>query len=174
MFSEEGSIAKNFGMPEMKKKKKYIGSGGIAYPKMNNWFNEQSVLYSNGDGALFSRNFLGFNFPIGYEKSIGFEQQFTSVYGERTWELYDKANVLSCSYNKSSPYFSLIPPVFSLTEQLQRQLLDTNVGSTQVDMIFSYITTNTVTIAQIREAYNNGRIGDYIEAYRDAYAMVYK
>lgn len=173
MFSEEGSLAQNFGMPEMIDAEKYIGSGGIAYPKMNAWFNEQSVVYSNGDGALFSRNFLGFNFPIGYEKSIGFEQQFTSIYGERTWELYESADVLSCTYQKtSSPYFSLVPPVFSLTEQLQRQLMDTNIGSTQVDMIFSYITTNTVSIAQIKDAYASGKIGDYIEAYRDAYDLV--
>jgi hypothetical protein len=173
MFSEEGSSAQNFGMPEMIDTEKYIGSGGIAYPKMNQWFNEQSAAYSNGDGALFSRNFLGFNFPVGYEKSIGFEQQFTTAEGERTWKLYEDAKVLSCTYNKtSSPYFSLVPPVFSMTEQLQRQLLDTNIGSTQVDLIFSYFTTNTVTVARIKDAYANGRIGDYIEAYRDAYSLI--
>ncbi|MCL2128253.1 MAG: hypothetical protein FWH38_08360, partial [Treponema sp.] len=174
-FTEEGSTAQNFGMPEMIDREKYIGSGGIAYPKMNSWFNEQSAVYSNGDGALFSRNFLGFNFPIGYEKSIGFEQQFTTVQGEKTWKLYEDADVLSPTYNKtSSPYFNLIPPVFSLTEQLQRQLLDTNIGSTQVDLIFSYLTTNTTTIDQIKSAYANGKISDYIEAYRDAYGLVAK
>ena len=172
-FSEEGSTAQNFGMPEMIDAEKYIGSGGIAYPKMNNWFNEQSAVYSNGDGALFSRNFLGFNFPIGYEKSIGFEQQYTTIHGERTWKLYEDSNILSCSYNKTdSPYFSLVPPVFSLTNQLQRQLLDTNIGSTQVDMIFNYLTTQTTTIEQIKTSYANGKISDYIEAYRDAYDMV--
>ena len=172
-FSDEGSTAQNFGMPEMIDDEKYIGSGGIAYPKMNNWFNEQSAIYSSGDGALFSRNFIGFNFPIGYEKSIGFEQQFTTEYGERTWKLYEDANVLSCTYNKTaSPYFSLVPPVFSLTNQLQRQLLDTNIGSTQVDMIFNYLTTQTTTIEQIKTAYTSGKISDYIEAYRDAYDMV--
>ena len=175
MFTEEGSTAQNFGMPEIIDTERFIGSGGIAYPKMNQWFNDQAAVYSNGDGALFSRNFLGFNFPIGYEKSIGFEQQFTSVQGERTWDLYEKAHVQSCTYQRSSsPYFNLVPPVFSLTDQLQRQLLDTNIGSAQVDLVFSYITTNTTTIAQIREAYANGRIGDYIEAYRDAYALVSK
>jgi hypothetical protein len=173
MFSEKGSTAQNFGMPDMIDTEKYVGSGGIAYPKMNQWFNEQSAAFSNGDGALFSRNFLGFNFPIGYEKSIGFEQQFTTVYGERTWKLYEDAKVVSQTYNKtSSPYFSLIPPVFSLTEQLQRQLMDTNIGNTQVDMIFSYITTNTTTIDQIKEAYSSGKISAYVEAYRDAYALV--
>ena len=173
MFTDEGSTAQNFGMPEMIDEEPYIGSGGIAYPRMNKWFNEQAAAYSNGDGALFSRNFIGFNFPVGYEKSIGFEQQFTSVQGERTWRLYEDAKVLSCTYNRtSSPYFSLVPPVFSLTSQLQRQLLDTNIGSTQVDMIFNYITTNTTSIAQIREAYNSGRISDYIEVYRDAYDLV--
>jgi len=173
MFSQEGSTAQNFGMPEMIDEEPYIGSGSIAYPKMNGWFNEQATAYSNGDGALFSRNFLGFNFPIGYEKSIGFEQQFTSVYGERTWKLYEEADVLSCSYSKTtSPYFRLVPPVFSLTSQLQRQLLDTNIGATQVDMIFSYLTTSTTTIARIKEAYASGKISDYIEAYRDAYELV--
>ena len=173
MFTEKGNTAQNFGMPEMIDEEPFIGSGGIAYPKMNAWFNEQAVLYSNGDGALFSRNFIGFNFPVGYEKSIGFEQQFTSPAGERTWELYENADVLSMTYNKtSSPYFSLVPPVFSLSSQLYRQLLATNIGATQVDMIFNYITTNTTTIAQIRDAYNAGRIIDYIEVYRDAYALM--
>jgi len=173
MFTEKGNTAQNFGMPEMIDEELFIGSGGIAYPKMNAWFNEQAALYSNGDGALFSRNFIGFNFPIGYEKSIGFEQQFTSPAGERTWELYENADVLSVTYNESSsPYFSLVPPVFSLSNQLHRQLLATNIGATQVDMIFNYITTNTTTIAQIKEAYNAGRIIDYIEVYRDAFALM--
>jgi hypothetical protein len=172
-FSEEGSIAQNFGMPEMIDEEPFIGSGGIAYPRMNAWFNEQSALFSNGDGALFSRNFIGFNFPIGYEKSIGFEQQFTSVFGERTWQLYDETNVLSPAYDETfSPYFSLIPPVFSLTTRLQRQLRNTNIGSTQVDMIFSYLTTQTTTIDQIKEAYDKGRIADFIDIYRDALDLV--
>ncbi|GHV92650.1 hypothetical protein AGMMS50268_31530 [Spirochaetia bacterium] len=175
MFSERGSTAQNFGMPEMIDAQKYIGSGGVAYPKMNKWFNDQAATFSNGDGALFSRNFLGFNFPIGYEKSIGFEQQFTTAEGERTWKLYDDAKVISSTYNKTtSPYFSLVPPVFSLTEQLQRQVLDTNIGSTQVDLIFSYITTNTTGIDQIKQAYASGKIDAYIQAYRDAYALVSK
>jgi hypothetical protein len=173
MFSETGSAAQNFGMPEMIDAEKYIGSGGIAYPRMNKWFNEQSAAFSNGDGALFSRNFLGFNFPIGYEKSIGFEQQFTSPQGERTWKLYEDAGVISPTYGETpSPYYRLVPPVFSLTEQLRRQILDTNIGSTQVDLIFSYLTTNTTGISQIKDAYTSGRIDDYIQAYRDAYALV--
>ena len=175
MFTKEGNTAQNFGMPEMIDTEPFIGSGGIAYPKMNSWFNEQAALYSNGDGALFSRNFIGFNFPVGYEKSIGFEQQFTSVQGERTWVLYESADVLSVTYNEvPSPYFSLVPPVFSLPSRLQRQLLATNIGATQVDMIFNYLTTNTTTIDQIREAYNAGRIIDYIEVYRDAFALISK
>jgi hypothetical protein len=173
MFTEKGNTAQNFGMPEMIDVEPFIGSGGIAYPRMNSWFNEQAAIFSNGDGALFSRNFIGFNFPVGYEKSIGFEQQFTSAAGERTWELYESANVLSVTYNEtSSPYFSLVPPVFSLTSRLQRQLLATNIGATQVDMIFNYITANTTTIDQIREAYSSGRIVDFIEVYRDAFALV--
>jgi hypothetical protein len=173
MFSEKGSIAQNFGMPELIDAEKYIGSGGIAYPKMNAWFNDQAAVFSNGDGALFSRNFLGFNFPIGYEKSIGFEQQFTSPQGEHTWKLYEDAKVLSPTYDETtSPYFRLVPPVFSLNEQLGRQILDTNIGTTQVDLIFSYITTNTTSLGQIKDAYTAGKINDYIQVYRDAYALV--
>jgi hypothetical protein len=140
---------------------------------MNQWFNEQSSLFSNGDGALFSRNFIGFNFPVGYEKSIGFEQQFTTVYGENTWKLYEGAKVRSPGYDTtSSPYFSLVPPVFSLTQQQQRQLLDTNIGTTQTDLLFSYITTSTTSLRQIKDAYVSGKIDTYIETYRDAYALV--
>jgi hypothetical protein len=175
MFSEKGSSAQNFGMPEMIDKEPYIGSGGIAYPRMNKWFNDQAAAFSNGDGSLFARSFIGFNFPIGYEKSIGFEQQYTTVYGERAWKLYDDAKVTTSTYNKtSSPYFSLVPPVFSLTEQQQRQLLDANIGVTQVDLIFSYITTGATSIADIKKAYADGKIDAYIQVYRDAYAMVAK
>jgi hypothetical protein len=174
MFSERGSTAQNFGMPELIDSEKYVSADGTSYPKMNKWFNDQAASF-NQDGALFSRNFIGFNFPIGYEKSIGFEQQYTTAQGERTWKLYNDAKVLSSTYNKtSSPYFSLVPPVFSLTEQLQRQILDTNIGGTQVDLIFNYITTSTTSIADIKNAYASGKIDAYIQAYRDAYAMVSK
>ena len=173
MFSEEGSRVQNFGTPDMNDTEDYIGSGGISYPRMSKWFNEQAVAFSNGDGSLFARNFLGFNFPIGYEKSIGFEQQYTSVYGERTWKLYESVPVLSPTYNQtSSPYLSLVPPVFSFTEQMRRKLLNTNIGETQTDMIFSYIAGGNVTIDQIKNAYTQGRIDDFIEAYRDAYDLV--
>ncbi|MDR3335049.1 MAG: hypothetical protein LBT13_09230 [Treponema sp.] len=176
MFSEKGSIANNFGMPaNIDASEKYVSPNGTSYPKLNKWFNEQSAAFSNGDGALFSRNFLGFNFPIGYEKSIGFEQQFTTAAGERTWKLYEDAQVLSSTYDKtSSLYYSLVPPVFSLTEQQQRQLLDTNIGSTQVDLIFNYITTSTVNVQQIKDAYKNGKVDAYIQIYRDAYEAMAK
>jgi hypothetical protein len=64
--------------------------------------------------------------------------------------------------------------VFSLPSRLQRQLLATNIGMTQTDMIFNYITTNTTTIDQIRDAYNAGRIIDFVEVYRDAFALIKK
>jgi len=67
-----------------------------------------------------------------------------------------------------------VPPVFSLNDQLQRQLLDTNIGNSQAELIFSYITTDTTSIAQIKEAYANGKIDAYIQVYRDAYDEVYK
>jgi hypothetical protein len=175
MFSPEGSKANNFGMPSNIAAGDYISPNGTPYPKLNDWFNEQAATYSNGDGALFSRNFLGFNFPIGYEKSIGFEQEFTTAEGEATWKIYEDAKVLTSTYDKvSSPYFSLVPPVFSLTEQQQRQLLDTNIGNTQVDLIFNYITTNTASIQQIKDAYASGKVDAYVQIYRDAYEAMAK
>ena len=176
MFSEEGSTAQNFGLPEnIDQTQKFIATDGKSYPMLNKWFNEQAAAFANGDGSMFSRNFMGFNFPIGYEKSIGFEKQYTSVYGDNVWKLYEEANVLSSTYNKTdSPYFSLVPPVFSMTEQQRRQVLDTKIGDTQVEMIYSYITTNNTTIKDIKDSYVNGKVDSYIEAYRDSYALMSK
>ncbi|MDR1788270.1 MAG: hypothetical protein LBR16_07465 [Treponema sp.] len=173
MFSEEGNLAQNFGTPDMLDAEPFRGPDGQDYPKMNQWFHENMSKFSNGDGAIFARSFVGYNFPIGYEKSIGFEQQFASPQGQKTWKLYEDAQVLSCTYDKNpSPYFSLVPPVFSMTERLQRQLLDTNISETQTDKIFSYITTNSTTIDDIKTDYRNGKIGLYVLAHRDAYAMM--
>ena len=172
MFSEEGSLAQNFGMPEMIDDEPFINPEGVAFPRMNAWFNEQAERFTNGDGALFSRSFVGFNFPIGFAKSIGFEQQFTSVYGEQAWRLYGEANVLSPSYHSDHPFFTLVPPVFSFSPRLQRQLQGTNIGSGQIDMIFSFITTGGPSPEQIREAFNNGRVNDFVRIHRDAFALM--
>jgi hypothetical protein len=174
-FSAAGSQANNFGWTAtIDPGAKYTAPDGQVYPSLSKWFNDEAAKV-NQDGALFSRNFLGFNFPIGYEKSIGFEQQFTTPLGEKTWKLYNDAKVLSSTYDTvKSPYYSLVPPVFSFTEQQLRQLLDTNIGSTQVDLIFNYITTNATTVQQIKDSYKNGKADAYIQAYRDAYAAVSK
>jgi len=174
MFSEEGYVAQNFGMPEMIDDEPFINTEGVAFPKMNAWFNEQSELFANGDGALFSRSFVGFNHPIGYQKSIGFEQQFTSIYGEQAWALYGSVDMFMPSYDSENPYFTLVPPVFSFDSRLQRQLQGTNVGESQTDMLFSFITTGTPSPQQIREAYTNGRGDDFLRIHRDAFAMMRK
>jgi hypothetical protein len=174
-FSAAGSQANNFGWPAtIASDTKYTAPDRQVYPSLSKWFNDEAAKV-NQDGALFSRNFLGFNFPIGYEKSIGFEQQFTTALGEKTWKLYNDAKVKSSTYDKvSSPYYSLVPPVFSFTEQQLRQVLDTNIGATQVDLIFNYITTNAATVQQIKDAYKNGKVDAYIQTYRDAYSAVSK
>jgi hypothetical protein len=175
MFSEEGHTANNYGTPDMIDPAPFIGSSGRSYPRMNDWFNNTSAHFQQ-DGALFSRNFIGFNFPIGYQKCIGFEQQFTSPQGEWTWQLYEEANVLSNTYGITySPFFSLIPPVFSMTTQQIRQLRDTNIGDSQVNLIFSFLTTNsaeTPTIERIRQEFANGRIDDFVQIHREAFAML--
>jgi hypothetical protein len=172
MFSPEGSDVQNYGMPELIEPEPFVNVAGEEFPKMNAWFNEQAAIFSNGDGAFFSRSFMGFNHPIGYQKSIGFEQQFLSVPGEQAWAIHLEADILFPSYNDEHPYFTLAPTVFSLDSRLQRQLEMTNVGSTQVDMIFNYLTTGSPSITQIKEAYVNARVDDYIEIHRRAYAMM--
>ena len=172
MFSREGSDAQNFGMPELIDPEPYVNVEGVSFPKMNIWFNEQAALFANGDGSFFSRSFIGFNHPIGYPKSIGFEQQFTSVYGENAWALHGGAEILSPSYNSDQPYFTLAPTIFSLDSRLQRQLEMTNINNTQVDLIFNYLTTGSPTLQQIREAYKNAKVDDYIEIHRKAYNMM--
>jgi hypothetical protein len=172
MFSEEGHNAQNFGMPDIIDAEPFINSEGALFPKMNDWFNEQAMAFSNGDGAMFSRNFIGFNFPIGYQKSIGFEQQFTSPIGERAWDIHGQADIFSPSYNSADPFLTLAPTVFSLSLRLQRQMEMTNIGNTQVDMLFNYLTTGSPTPQQIREAFNHARAEDYLDIHRRAFVMM--
>ncbi|MCL2231546.1 MAG: hypothetical protein FWB99_00540 [Treponema sp.] len=172
MFSPEGCDAQNFGMPEMIDPTPFMNPAGVAFPKMNSWFNEQAAAFTNGDGALFSRSFVGFNFPIGYRKSIGFEQQFTSAYGEQTWALYAATNILQPTYYSDNPLLTLIPPAFSFNSRLQRQLEMTNIGATQTDMIFSFVTTGSPSPQEIRESFVNGRVDDFVRVHREAFAMM--
>jgi hypothetical protein len=111
--------------------------------------------------------------PIGYSKEIGFEYQYTSAQGFASWKLYNEANIFSSTYKATtSPYFSLVPPVFSLTEVDSDILATLNIGDSQVDAMFAYVTGAQNAAADweaIKQLYVAAGIEDYIDIYRVAY-----
>jgi hypothetical protein len=177
MFSEEGNNTQNFGIPaNIDETGKFKGPSGTEYTKLNDWFLTQADKFANGDASTFVRDFIGANMPIGYQKSIGFEYQYTVNDGFNTWELYNNNDVLTSTYKQvDSPYFSLVPPVFALTDQDTAVLNTLGITEAQVDAIFLYITgadTAVENTAALRQLYVDAKVEEYIEVYREAYARM--
>jgi hypothetical protein len=177
-FSKEGSIAQNYGIPEMLEEKlTFLGPDYIDYPRFKDWVFLTATEFKNGDVSAFLRDFVGALMPIGYQKEIGFEYQYTVYRGWDAWDIYNKANVQSLSYDATNPLFKLVPSVFSLTEQNVAKLSNNSVGSTQVDSIFLYITNSEIALdsaSDIKKAYVDAGLTDYVAIYQDAYKRISK
>ncbi|MDF2698617.1 MAG: hypothetical protein K0Q49_173 [Haloplasmataceae bacterium] len=174
MFSEEGNVVQNYGVPaNIDQNEQFTAPDGTKHPKLNAWFLEQATEHSSGDASTFVRDYIGGNMPIGYSKEIGFEYQYTSAQGFASWKLYNEANIFSSTYKATtSPYFSLVPPVFSLTEVDSDILATLNIGDSQVDAMFAYVTGAQNAAADweaIKQLYVAAGIEDYIDIYRVAY-----
>lgn len=172
MFSEAGHIAQNYGIPEnLETNEKFIAPSGEEYPKFNQWLLDSAQEYKNGDVSAFLRDFMGSQIPIGYQKEIGFELQYTNERGWKAWELHESANVVSTSYSATEPLYQLVPSVFSLTEQDLARLGTIAIGEDQVDAIFLFITgsSNIKSASDIKQMYKENGIDTYIQVYRTAY-----
>jgi hypothetical protein len=172
MYSEEGNIVQNYGTPELLDQgEKFVAPDGTEYPKFNQWVNDAANEFKSGDGAAFLRDFLGGILPVGYQKEIGFELQYTEKNGWESWDIYNNAKVQMPSYNASNPLFLLVPSVFSLTEQDLARLGNTAVGTDQTEAIFLFLSgSNDIkNIDQIKKLFEDGRVNQYVEVYRNAY-----
>ena len=172
-FSPEGHIVQNYGPPwGLQEGEVFVGMDGIEYPAFNQWILDTSCELKNCDMSGFLRDFIGSQIPIGYQKEIGFEWQYTQNRGWDAWSLWLGQPVLMTSYGSEDPFFRLVPPVFSLTEQDTAKLGQLAVGEDQVDQIFLYITgaENAVdSVEALKTLYIDAGLEDYVEVYRNAY-----
>lgn len=173
IFTKEGHIAQNYGVPQiLAEGETYTGSDGKDYPKFGQWIHDNAAELKNGDFSGFLRDFVGSHIPIGYQKEIGFELQYTKNNGDASWALYTGNEVKSTSYNDVDPAFRLVPPVFSMNEQDLAKLSTLAVGEDQVDAMFLYITGAegaVASAADIKQSYIDAGIEQYIDVYRTAY-----
>lgn len=176
-FTEEGHIVQNYGTPDcVVAGEKFVASTGEEYPKFSQWVLDTADELKNGDVSAFLRDFVGSLIPIGFQKEIGFELQYTTENGWKAWDTYTEAGVLMPSYSATNPELKLVPPVFSLTEQDLAKLKNVAVGEDQVDAMFSFITGsgNVKSVEEIKKMYTDGKVDEYIKVYRDAFARMSK
>lgn len=172
IFSPAGYQAQNYGPPSVLMDNETFSSGGVDYPKFNQWLLDTAGELKSGDVAAFLRDFIGSHIPIGYSKEIGFEKQYTYENGIAGWDLYEGAGVMSVSYDAESTLFRLVPPVISLNEQDTAKLNTLAIGDDQRDAIFLYITGSDSaldSVDDIRALYIESGIEEYMEVYQAAY-----
>ena len=178
IFSREGQVLQNYGLDEMiVQGELYTGPDGIDYPKFDDWVFETAREYKDGDVSAFLRDFMGAQLAIGYPKEIGFEYQYTAANGLDAWGLYSNAGVISPTYTSEDPYYRLAPTAFPLDNRDIAKLETTNVGDTQLDMIFQYIlgVQSAVTSTdQIKDMYIDGGLDTFVNVYREVYHLTNK
>ena len=172
-FTEDGNIVQNYGPPyALVEGGVFVGMDGVEYPEFNQWILDASCELKSCDMSAFLRDFVGSQIPIGYQKEIGFEFQYTQNRGWDAWALWIGKGVVSTSYEAENPLFRLVPPIFSLTEQDTAKLGQLAVGEEQVDQIFLYITdaeTAVGSVEDLKALYMAAGLEDYVNVYRNAY-----
>ena len=78
----------------LKENETYTGPDGKEYPQYTDWVMETCASVAKGDLSTFLRDWLGCLIPIGYQKDIGFEYQYTSERGFEGWELLQNSTTL--------------------------------------------------------------------------------
>ncbi len=173
MFSPEGNQVQNYGIPEnLVEDEKFTAADGTEYPKFNEWIFDKAAELKNNDISGFLRDFMGSQIPIGYQKEIGFELQYTLNNGLDAWKLYSNSEVLTSSYDAENPYFKLIPPVFSLNDQDLAKLGTVAIGENLTDQLFLYIigaSGSAASTDELKRIYEESGIDKYLEIYRNAY-----
>ncbi|WP_125608142.1 type 2 periplasmic-binding domain-containing protein [Lapidilactobacillus bayanensis] len=177
-FTKNGNQVQNYGVPQIiDKAGSYKGPGGKSYPKYKEWTFTNAQKLENGDLSVFLRDYLGSQMPIGYQKEIGFEYQYTVNKGFESWRVYDNAKVKSPSYSAKNPLLQLTPTSYSFNEGEQAKLATTSVGPDQIDSIFLYLTGKSngpKSTQDIKELYDKAGITEYIKMYQSAYERTQK
>ncbi len=171
-FSEKGVVHQTFGTPEMiDETEMFTGPDGFEYPKMGQVVIDNAEKFTSGDYSQFLRDFVGSILPIGYQKSIGFEYQYTNESGYGMWDLYQSKNVLMPSYDSEENYYKLAPPSFSLTDQEIAKISSTNITDEQSNEIFKYITgaNDAMNPEEMKQMYIDNGLETFMEQYRASY-----
>lgn len=147
LFTEEGSVLQNYGLPMiLEANQKYTGPDGIEYPLFTEWVAE-NISVAKGDLSTFLRDWMGCQMPIGYQKEIGFEYQYTSERGFDGWALLQNSTTGFATYAGEGPagdnpnYYKMIPPVFSLTSRQKESVSDTSSLDTEdiIEYMFNVV-----------------------------------
>lgn len=195
-YSEEGSVLQNYGLDMMFEDTDFVGPDGISYPKFNSWVVDTCDEVAKGDLSTFLRDWIGALIPIGYQKSIGFEYQYTSDRGFAGWELLQNSTCSFATYagvdqqgntlsGENPNYYKMVPPVFSLTLR-QKELISSTTTMEQdevVENMFNIIRYNAkgnvptgVTIpnnyAEYKAVFDSYNVEAYVGAYQQAYQVM--
>lgn len=173
-FTDFGSNVQNFGIPGVTAdfENLYTLPNQNKVPTISSWIVSQANIYTNGDVAKFGQEFMGIRMAVGYKADIGFEYQNMTTQAAEGYDLYEKCNVITLGYNKSSKLLELSAPCYSLTQQEKARLSTLTVGDDQMNMIYLYIRgdRNSVSsVAEIKKSYEDADILEFIEIYQTAY-----
>ncbi|MFT4106793.1 MAG: hypothetical protein QM657_13630 [Lacrimispora sp.] len=191
-FTEEGSVLQNYGLPmNLEAGKTYEGPDGIQYPLFTPWVYETSNNVAKGDLSTFLRDWMGCLMPIGYQKEIGFEYQYTSERGFDGWALLQNSTTNFATYagkgiaGDNPNYYKMVPPVFSLTSRQKETVSDTTSLDTDdiVEYMFNIVRYqakgNAPQGAEVAGSYedylakfNERGLGIYEETYQAAYEVM--
>ncbi len=191
-FSEEGDKLQNYGIDQiLVDGETYEGPDGIEYPKYNEWVYD-TLDVANGDLSTFLRDWIGSQIPIGYQKNIGFEYQYTSDRGFAGWELLNNSTTGFANYEgdlglegDNPNYYKMIPSAFSMTDRQQEQLS----SETSIEMddtteyLFNIIRYKTKgnapagvdipeTYGEYLKYFEDKGLDTYVSVYQAAYAVM--
>lgn len=189
-FTEEGALLQNYGLDYMlEKDATFKGPDGIDYPKYNSWTLNTANERSSGDLSSFLRNLMGCLMPVGYQKEIGFEYQYTSQRGFDAWKLLQESTTGIPTYagngvqGTNKNYYTLIPPAFSLTKRQSETLSnDTSIEADAfVELIFNVVLYKTAgnapsgaTVLSTWNDYQNELKSRGYDVYVRTYQTAYK
>lgn len=189
-FTDEGYQLQNYGLPDMLAEgETFAGPDGISYPKYTSWIAEQAAIFTKGDYSNFLRDVIGSLIPIGYQKEIGFEYQYTSQRGLDAVQLYTEAGVGQPSYagtgkmttGSNENYYKLIPPAFSLNQNQQNQVSRLTIATDTnfIEVVFNVIRNlqgaqivNPTSYTAYYEYFKTAGVETYQNVYQDAYRVM--
>lgn len=191
-FTQEGGDLQNYGLPmNLETDKKYMGPDGIEYPLFTGWVNETCGKVAKGDLSTFLRDWMGCLMPIGYQKEIGFEYQYTSERGFEGWALLQSSTTNFATYagggltGDNPNYYKMVPPVFSLTSRQKETISDNTSLDTDdiVEYMFNVVRYqargNAPAGAEVAQSYEDYRtkfsergLDIYVDTYRTAYEVM--